>query len=223
MKISKINHTRSSISIQNRYGEGILYKSPAGEKLDEKHKDIAELKRNSKKLYSLFIPCQLRSKEEKDAYRLEKTFFDNWVKKSLIKDQAGVPVLEKKEDIAPFMTREAVSTFVCVGLRNSLRRNIKIQDYEKVYVPEVLAEMMYLAISGEKTEKIKQQITETVFEKVADFIKEDYTKEHQITAIFDSIEKNNVTVQIADTDNAPVLQLANAEHSRKIKNIRDPN
>lgn len=214
MKISKVDHMKTSISVQNRYGEGILYRYPGEENIDT-WKHIGKLNEKAKKLYSLFVPCQISDKDEKNAYKTETKFFDQWAKKYLMGERVSVPVLENKKAIKFFDTKKAVSAFVNIGLRNSLRRNITLNNYEKVYVPEILSEMMYLALSGKQVGEIRQQVTLEVFEKVADFVKEDYTKEDRMKQIANSIESNNVKVQIADRDGETVLQLANAGHQVK--------
>lgn len=214
MKISKVDHMKTSISVQNRYGEGILYRYPGEENVDTR-KHIEKLNEKAKKLYSLFVPCQISDKDEKNAYKTETKFFDQWAKKYLMNESVREPVLERKKDISFFDTRKAISAFVSIGLRNSLRRSVILDDHENVYVPEILSEMMYLAISEKKIGEIRKQITAEVFEKVAAFVKEDYTKENRMRKIANSIENNNVKVQIADRDGDTVLQLSNAEHPKK--------
>lgn len=214
MKISKVDHVKTSISVQNRYGEGMLYRYPGEEKIDiQGH--ISKLNEKTKKLYSLFVPCQISDKEERAAFQIEKKFFDQWAKKHLMGEKTSEPILKDKDDIALFDTKKAVSSFISIGLRNSLRRSITLENHEKVYVPEILAEIMYLALSGKKAGEIRQQVTEEVFEKTAGFVKEDYTKVNRMRKITDSIENNNVKVQIADRDGEIILQPANANHPVK--------
>lgn len=200
--------------MRNEGKRGALYQHPG-----KVESDISAYikKRNDavKERYSLFVPYQIKNKKEEEAYQLIKTFFDTWSKWYMIGETDSKIVSVEKECIASFVTEEKVSAFINGGLRNSLRRSVSLENYEKIYVPDVLAEMMYLALAGKTIDEIKAQLTEEVFVKVADFVKEDYTKEDHIKDIEISIINKNVKVQVANEGEETVLKLSNAEHEKK--------
>lgn len=226
MKISKVDHMKTCISIQKDSsgqtslpGTGMLYKYPPNrnKNTDIKSHITGQLNDNAKKLYSLFIPCKIEDHQERIAFKHEKNFFNAWAKKYLIKKSDDVPTLsdEQKKEIKNYSSKDIISSFINRGLRNSLRRNVRPKDQERIYVPEILTQMMFLAIAGKNEEEIRRELKSEIFDKVAEFVKEDYTKEERIEKITKSIKKKNTKVQVVDREDKTVLQLSNAEHEKK--------
>lgn len=214
MKISKIDHMKTGVLLRDGNGNGALYQCP-GEVENDILAYIKNRNTNVKKRYSLFTSYQINNTKREKIYRIETNFFDKWSRQYLLEEKISESELKIKEKISPFDTEKEVTLFINGGLRNSLRRCVTLQNYKKIYVPDVLAQMMYMALTGKTIDEIKAQLTEEVFVKVAAFVKEDYTKEKHIKEIKDSITNKNVKVQVSRKGEETVLKLSNAENKKK--------
>ena len=242
MKISKVNHVKSGVSVESCCSKGILYHNPKKEQNNNHNltKHVESLNRNAQRLYSIFSPncIQLTNKgsEKKqcnDIHRLTKEIIklvinnyrkDFSMEKNLsyqlneldtwIKEYSDYErCLEKYRNLKNIKST-VIENMVDDCIRNSLRKRVQIYDStDTIYFPDLIKKLLKSIIRTE----IDVIETLTLAEKKTLLVElnKDYWKTEEIKKIVNSIERQNVHVQSVKRNGKYYLQLSNAEHKQK--------
>ncbi len=240
MKISKQNHRSFSVSNTKKEREtikGHVYPNPIPDRYNEEKTEdivssaIGRIKRS--KLYSIFSPCpEDANEQEKLAYgRIESNAkeivdllaarYDNIeVEKRL---NAKVNALKGNHFRSVNRVKESsVKGYVnfCVDncLKNSLRKVIYVKQDDgsdiEYYLPDLIKELLMITCVECNDDVYLERIRAYQNDKLVLVVKcldEDVNKKEQSKQIVDSIDNQNVKVQVFDNGNGKILKLSGAE------------
>lgn len=229
MKISKVNHTKAGVGIDEARSRGILYADP--KRREENHLDLEEhvrgLNKNAQRLYSLFRTVSetgIRGKKYKDIIKfsgelkkqvLERSASDQmrslntWIEERL-KSGTAFNTYKSLRDLKS----EDIDAVVDSYLRNSLRKSVRLKASAKeAYIPDLIKRLLKMPIQtkGVQTEPLSEEEKRILLQA----LNEDYGKKEALKKIVHSIEVQNVRVSCTEKNGKALLQLSNAEHKKK--------
>ncbi len=242
MKISKVNHRRTAVSVNTvtKPADGILYTAPMKTGRDgkprpamEKADDVvSELVQNSSRLYSPFNSgkSQICDKDlRKEASSLKKCY------SSFVKFYAKDAALDEEKKqfrpaanysnnpkvrmtiSSPDKVQTVIDAVVDSALRKSLKRNVVVKTADGKEKTAALPDLVKKSIKIYCLDRPRKLQPEEMAEMYAlfSYIVEDRDKNKQSKQIVKSIENQNTKVMVADTDGDKLLQLSVADSRKK--------
>lgn len=210
MKISKVKHVKMGVSEKPIASGGMLYNHPAKESEFNLSEHVRRLNDKSKGLYNILTTLGDKKDPIERDYKAVSIFLTENIKKKL-----NLPA----EEIAKGVTDRLRETggnsrnakeIAHRTLRNSLRKNISV-DGKKVYAPDVFGVLFEGILGGKSAIAGRLDINELT--AVLQLVKKDYEKSEQLKMIVNSIENQNVPVQIAEDGKR--LTLSSAYNKKK--------
>lgn len=237
MKISKVNHMKTGVAAQPIENGGMLYSHPSNSQDSlELDKHIRYLSNRAQKLYKVMItplPTRIRQNNEtvmiytkkaavgelvnglfddcilnsvKDRNINKKVFFENLLNKKFEGKE-----YKRKKDILVLDEGKIVNV-IDECLRESLRVYKKVGE-KKFYIPDVIKKLAKCAAAIPGSGEIKDIPKEEVMACI-DAMVEDCTNRKRTTGIAESIELQNVPVQVAKDNNLIILSSAYKEKKK---------
>lgn len=236
MKISKVEHKRAGVGIEECQSKGMLYDNPKNEKKGsgDLTEHVEKLNDKARKLYSVFVINKLdftRSGEERKQCKAVKGLMCEIVKKAIDRDKAESGLKDQLKNLKQWidevykensgyassfaqMDSALIDTFVDGCLRNSLRKTVKPEhSMENIYFPDLVKK--FLKCISRKGGAGVEGLTEAEREAFLTELNRDYWKTEEIKKIVHSIESQNVHVQSMERDGRHYLQLSSAENEKK--------
>ena len=223
MKISKVDHVKTGVSERPIEAGGMMYSYP-----DSKNDNIVlrehikKLTNRTKNLYLAFVAPKTNGGKLSMAAECSGTF------NFYIKNNILCPIDNRKSDEeilngilnAGFMARAIrdgrnernvsendVNNTVNRCLRQSLRKKY-FSGSDGIYIPDVMKKLC-MAIYGKANYKsIISSIPENELKLLIAAIRADYTRENYIEKIANSIEKQNVPIQVSEDGRRIILSSA---------------
>ena len=237
MKISKVNHMKTAVSVRDGAQEAILYADPSkgNDPIQDMKKVYEDLSANAAKLYSILNPA--REKEEKRISSLHtkvnaliKELLKYWVKDDLqatVKKQLGFltgdGILKyPPQNEAP--TDEEIEMLVVQCLRKSLRINVTVNG-ERYYLPDIAVKFIIkLKECWEKKEKvvfnddadpIGVQEAEAFLRAVVSDWEKLYKSPEKKEKIIRSLKNQKALVKVIHKNGRSLLVPSNSTHAKK--------
>lgn len=223
MKISKVDHVKTGVSERPIEAGGMMYSYPDSKKdtiVLREH--IKNLTNRTKSLYSAFVSPKTNGGKPGIVAECSGTF------NFFIKNNILYPINNRKSDEeilsgllnADFKARTVrngrnersvsendVNNTVNRCLRQSLRKKY-FSGSDGIYIPDVMKKMC-LAIYGKTNYKsMISSIPENELKLLIAAIRADYTRENYIEKIANSIEKQNVPIQVSEDGKRIILSSA---------------
>ena len=240
MKVSKLNHTRLSVSntVKAKDIKGQLYPNPIpkkykeGKTVDFVRHAIGQIKKSG--LYSIFTPCPAEA-DEQEAFAYGKIKSNakeitELLMKSYDRDTTEARLLAKVaalkqhhfssevcvSDSSDFSAEQYVNFCVDHCLKKSLRKVIiEEKEQTKYYLPALIKELLLITcVSDGYKERISAYPNDKLL-LVIKYLDEDVNKKNQLTQIKNSIDNQNVKVQVFCNGKENVLKLSSSEKEKQ--------
>ena len=198
MKISKVNHTKSAVSVSEGAPKGILYEDPTKRGAKDLGARILERTEAAKRLYNPINPSKSRNRIHKDINRSLMSFF-NRVKKRTNGSFSWDELKKVSYDSSLDKVRNRISdpdidSVVYSCLRKSLSS------------PELAEAVKEIArvLCGKKTSR---ELDDKLIGKLSSKLHSDYSKEQLLGDIKKSIENQNLVVQPGRLEENTIFKL----------------
>lgn len=233
MKISKVDHTKSGVGVQEKKAKGILYANPKKGAEDAIYlkRHVEKLNEKAQRLYSFFNQTGIdrqKDRQERERYQDIKRLSVDLKKKVLINGACGQQEkldawieLQKTHgnDTRQYRSFQklppaSIDAMIDDCLRNSLKKYVRTEDSkEKAYVPDLMKKLFRSVILADQ--KNAQELTAAEKKALLAVWNEDYGKKDAMKKIVRSIELQNVRVKCAQWNGKARLCLSNADHPKK--------
>lgn len=208
MKISKVDHRRTAVAVKNTNVQGVIYQDPGS--IRDIDTSIQNLVKKANNLYSIFNDVKLDNafsvKEKNKVVMSYKEMiegktelaFNSVVNNYLLNKNNQLPIGKIVEPLNQTTAKEVCSRVVDVGLKNSLKREIKINN-ETYYVPTLLKELMYATCFTKGSDEVNK-FGNAKIDALCNFISEDKFKLKEQKLIKKSLENQSVRVKVTNID-----------------------
>ena len=211
MKISKVNHIKTAVSINGNLQKGILYIDPAriGMCVQNTRNHINSRSNDARRLYSVFNqPKEIREKNKRRA--VQKIIREgNGIFKEVTRARSfNTKTLESviMPDDKDRPSKEMISESVALYVRKSLSGNSALKSIEKV----LLYRYGYIEWDS---------IDHAMLQNFLDILNDDYNKTSQKPLYERSISNQNLIVQPETVSDKAVIQLSGKEKKAEKENF----
>lgn len=241
MKISKIDHTRATISVREKAVSGVIYDAPSKNQCAERNlrEHIASCNEKAMFLYNVIDPKTdyLDKKDPKKCDYNNLIKYTNAAFKAALymakaeekssrigyevrfirqiysrKVKVGRDLVEgEKLNLSLALTDDDITTILLRGLRRTLRRNFNISENETVSSLDIVKEVMNAIFVIGNPDSLSEKKLSIFF----DILDEDYRKQGRMAQIENSIKKQNVKASVKEVDGSYLLMPSGAEHKKK--------